>query len=304
MKLVILCCALLTALYAQPAPPPAAPPAEELSPDAVVATYAGKKLTYGELKTFMGVLPPQMQQMAMRDRRAFITQFALLAQLAEMAEKADLAERSPTREALQFQRMYIMANAQINLAMTTITVPEPEVRKFYDVNQGRFSQVRVKVIYVSFSANPPAAAAAGGKQHLDEVAARAKIEKILAEIRKGADFVKMVKQHSEDQTSAAKDGDFGVIRRNDNVPEAIRAAVFALKPGEVSEPVRQPNGFYLFRAEEITTRPFDQVKDEIFNELKQTRFKQWLEETQQGLNLKFENTALLDAPPAAAPARK
>jgi parvulin-like peptidyl-prolyl isomerase len=65
--------------------------------------------------------------------------------------------------------------------------------------------------------------------------------------------------------------------------------VFALKAGQVSDPVRFPSGFYLFRLEEMATQPYDQVRDQIFMEIRQKRFDEWLEKTRKGLDVKIEN---------------
>jgi len=270
-----------------PAQSPAAGP-PDLPPGTVVATFGnGEKLTAGELKSFIAAMPPQMQQSALRDRKAFVQQFALMHRLAEMAEQAKLDQQSPTRESLAFNRMYLLMNAQLHEKMNSITLPAADVQAFYDQHKDRFTQVKVKTIYVSFAANSQAAA--DGKKHLTEAEAQAKIEKLRTAIVGGADFVKMVNENSEDTTSAAKDGDFGIIRHTDNLPDPIRKAIFALKAGEVSEPVRQPNGFYLFRAEELTPQPFSEVHEEISNELRQARFKEWMDATTAALNLKIEN---------------
>src|SRR5689334_8660638 len=242
---------------------PAPPPPAEPSPDTVVASYDGKKLTYGELKRFVSVLPPQQQQAAMRDRKTLVHEYFLMQHLAEMAEKEKLDEKSPMKEQLEYNRRFLLMNAKLNQVANTISVPDEDIQKTYEANKDKYSQVKLKVLYVSFSNNADASAA---KKPLTEEQAKAKIEKLLAEIKAGADFVKMVKQYSEDTTSAEKDGDFGVIRKSDNVPEAIRNVVFTLKRGEIGGPVRQPNGFYLFRAEEVTTRTFQQVQMEIVDQ--------------------------------------
>src|SRR5215475_13155166 len=243
------------ALCAQTSAPP--PPANEPSPDTVVASYNGKKLTYGELKGFLMVLPPAQQQAAMRDRKTLVHEYFLMQHLAELAEKEKLDEKSPMKEQLEYNRRFLLMNAKLNQVANTIQVTDDAVQKLYEANKDKYSQVKLKVLYVSFSSNPDATA--GAKKTLNEDQAKAKIEKILADIKGGADFVKMVKQHSEDTTSAEKDGDFGVMRKSDNIPEAIRNVVFSLKAGEVGGPVRQPNGFYLFRADEVTVRNFQQV---------------------------------------------
>lgn len=293
------------AVWAQSAAPQAAPPAvPDLPPDTVVATFGeGQKLTAGELKGFLAAMPPNMQQAALRDRRAFVQQFVMMHRLSEMAEQAKLDQQSPTREALVFNRMYLLMNAQLHEKLTGINVPAAEAESFYGKHKDRFTQVKVKAIYVRFSGNAAADAANGAKQ-LTEAEAEAKIGKLRAAIVAGADFVKLVKENSEDQTSAAKDGDFGTIRSTDNLPDAIRTAIFALKAGEVSEPVKQPNGFYLFRAEEVSAQPFAEVQAEILNELKQARFKEWMDEITRSLNLKIENEAFFKDGGGAATASK
>jgi parvulin-like peptidyl-prolyl isomerase len=63
----------------------------------------------------------------------------------------------------------------------------------------------------------------------------------------------------------------------------LEDAVFSLKKGEVSEPVRTSTGFHLLRVEERISsghRPFDDVKDEIrdrlYNEALEERFQNWI----------------------------
>ncbi|HVN04221.1 MAG TPA: peptidylprolyl isomerase [Bryobacteraceae bacterium] len=271
------------ALWAQSAPQPLPPaaPLPDVPPDTVVATFGeGQKLTAGELKSFLAVMPPNMQQSALHDRKQFVQQFALMHALAAMAEQAKLDQQSPTRESLAFNRMYLLMNAQLHEVLSGMHITPADAEAFYNQAKNRYTQVKVKAIYIAFSGEP---------KHLSEAEAMAKISKIRADILAGAEFVKMVKENSQDQVSVAKDGDFGTIRRSDNLPDAIRSAIFSLKAGEVSEPVRQPNGFYLFRAEEISAQPYAEVQDEILKDLQQARFHQWMEETIQNLHFKIQD---------------
>ena len=59
------------------------------------------------------------------------------------------------------------------------------------------------------------------------------------------DFAQLARANSED-TSASKGGDLGWISPGDTVPEFERA-MDALKPGEISEPVRSPFGWHLIQ---------------------------------------------------------
>jgi len=289
------CCGALWAQTA-PAPGPGGTPAPQMPdiPDqTTIAVFDdGVKLTMGDFKKILAALPPENQPLALRDRKAFLQQWAFMRKLAQMAEKQKLDQETPAREQLEYSRMMILSQVKLADALNSITVEPAEIVKFYDTDKERFKEVRVKAIYVSFGK---------GEKARTEDEAKAKATKLLADIRGGADFVKLVKENSDDETSKAKDGDFATLRRNDNIPDAIRAAVFSLKPGEVSEPVRQPNGFYLLRAEEVRYRPLSQVRDEIFTELKQQHYGQWLEQTNKDTKVEFTNPAFLGdaaAPPA------
>jgi peptidyl-prolyl cis-trans isomerase SurA len=67
----------------------------------------------------------------------------------------------------------------------------------------------------------------------------------------GADFAQLARLNSEDGT-AARGGELGWVHPGDTVPEFERA-MNALKPGELSEPVRTPFGFHLIEVLERRT---------------------------------------------------
>ncbi|AYH42754.1 peptidylprolyl isomerase [Azoarcus sp. DN11] len=73
----------------------------------------------------------------------------------------------------------------------------------------------------------------------------------------GASFAELAKANSAD-LSAAKGGDLGWVNPGDTVPEFERA-MDALKPGEVSAPVKSPFGWHLIQVEE---RRMQDVTDE------------------------------------------
>jgi peptidyl-prolyl cis-trans isomerase C len=296
--LVVFTC--LGGVWAQ-TPPPAAPAPQipNLPDETVVAKFDdGTTFTMGDFKKYYQVLPAPNQQMALRDRKEFLHQWALFRKLAKQAEELKLAEQSPYREALEYSRMQLLIQARINEALNSATVEPAEILRAYEAHKEKYKQVRVKAIYITFS-DTASAQSSKLKKPLTEDEAKAKAAKLLAEIRAGADFVKLVKEHSEDVTSKAKDGDFATLQPSDNIPDAFRGAVFALKQGEVSEPLRQASGFYLLRAEEITYRPLSQVRDEIFEELKHLQYTQWFDRMNRETKVEITNPAFLANGPAA-----
>jgi parvulin-like peptidyl-prolyl isomerase len=267
----------------------------------VVAIFGdGTKLTMGEFKKIFEAMPPANQQMALRNREQWLHQWELLRKLTRMAEDAKLDQESPYKESLAYGRMNVLATAEINAAVNLIVVEPGEIVKYYDSNKQKYTQVRVKAIYIAFSDDAAAGSASKGKKPLTEAEAKAKADKLLAAIKGGADFVKLVKENSDDETSREKDGDFATLHSSDNIPDAFRAAVFALKKGDVSEPLKQPNGFYLLRAEEVTVRPLSEVRDEIYNELKNVRSEEWLRGMDREAKVQIVSPEFITGMPAPA----
>jgi len=174
---------------------------------------------------------------------------------------------------------------------------------YYEQHKSDYEQTTVKIIYISFSAS--ASTGPDGKKRLNESEAKAKAEQLAKEAKGGADFVKLVKENSEDETTKAKDGNL-TMSRSDNLPETIRTVAFALKPGEVSEPVREPNGFYIFRGESVSAKPFAEVRNEIVVKIQRAKTQAWIETTSKDLNIKPENDQFFSTPAtqSAAPAPK
>ena len=80
----------------------------------------------------------------------------------------------------------------------------------------------------------------------EEIAdARARAERVLEEIRTGADFANMAVTYSDGQ-QALEGGDLG-WRLASDLPSMLADAVLGLEVGEVSEPVRSASGFHLVK---------------------------------------------------------
>jgi len=97
------------------------------------------------------------------------------------------------------------------------------------------------------------------------------------------DFSQIARANSED-TSAAKGGDLGWISPGDTVPEFERA-MDALKPGEISEPVRSPFGWHLIqvverRASDMTSERRRLAARQTLRERKgDESFQEWVRRT-------------------------
>ena len=268
-------------------PGPAATPPPSVPPDTVVAEVNGKKYTAAEVDKMISMLPAQYQQAA-HSQTQILGQVFLMQRLADDAAKAGLDQKSPFKEQLEINRIQVLSTAQLSDVQNTMNVPQAEQEKYYKDHPEKFTEVKIRVIYIAY--NPtPGKAATDGKKIVTEAEAKEKIEDLAKQIRAGADFGKLARDLSDDKTSAAKDGDFGVMKPDSGYPEAIKTAVFALKQGDVSDPIKQPNGFYLIRAEEINQKSFNDSVMQIIQVEKQTKFQEWLKGMQAQYSVKIEN---------------
>ena len=281
----------------QSAPAPA-PAASEIAPDTVVMEANGKKYTKAEVDQLFALLPAQYQVQA-HTQPQFLTQVLMLQKLTEDAVKEELDKRSPYKEQLELNRLQVLGNAELTIHGNAVVISQDDQNKYYKEHPDKFQEAKVRVIYIAF--NPaPDKTGADGKKLLIEAEAKAKIEDLRKQIVEGADFGKLARENSDDKASAGKDGDFGTIKRSSPYPEAIKTAVFALKPGELSQSIRQPNGFYLIRLEEMHALPFDEVSTQIGQDIRQERFQEWTKSLQTQFAIKVVNPAYF-TPKAPAP---
>ena len=272
-----------------------------IPPDTVVAEVAGKKYTAAEMDAIIKLLPPQYQPMA-RSQPQMLQQVLLMQRLAADAEKAGIDQRSPFKEQLEMARLQLLSTAQLSDVNNTLPVTDEDQDKYYKDNQEKFKQVKVRVIYVSFSPTPDKPGP-DGKKGRSEAEAKAKLADLQNKLAGGADFGKLAHDNSDEASSAAKDGEFGVIKQSSTYPQPIKSAVFALKQGEVSAPVREGPGYYLIRADEVGVASFNDSEQEIAVTLRKLKFDEWLNKLREQYNVKIENQSYFGprAPAAVQP---
>jgi peptidyl-prolyl cis-trans isomerase C len=272
----------------KPPPQPSPTPTATIAPDSVVVEVDGQKLTAAELDKLIAGMPPQLQQTA-RSQPQILSQFFFYKKLAEEAEKAGLEKQSPYKEALELNRVQVLAQAELTTHQNTITVSSEDQEKYYKEHPDKYKEAKVRAILIAF--NPSGKPAPDGKKAVTEAEAKAKIEDLRKQIVAGADFGKLARENSDDSVSAAKDGDFGVLKPTSPYPEPVKTAVFALKTGELSQPIRQPSGFYLLRLDALDVQPYNEVFSQIATDLRQERFNDWVKTLQTQYKVKVDNPA-------------
>jgi peptidyl-prolyl cis-trans isomerase C len=138
-------------------------------------------------------------------------------------------------------------------------VTDEEIHAFYLANPDKFTRPeRVRARHVLVRVQQGADEAA-------RTAARKRIEEVLARARKGADFAALAEQYSDDASSNTNGGDLGLFARGRMVPE-FEQAVFAMKPGQISDIVESSFGYHVIKFEERDPGglvPEDQVRERV-----------------------------------------
>lgn len=97
------------------------------------------------------------------------------------------------------------------------------------------------------------------------VADEATATKIKKQLDEGADFATLAKKYSTDTASKENGGDLGYFAAGDMVAEFSDAA-FAMKKGEISEPVKSDYGYHIIKVtgkKEAKETKYDEIKDEV-----------------------------------------
>lgn len=164
-------------------------------------------------------------------------------------------------------------------------ITDAELEKFYADHLLSYSapeRVRARHILISVPSKET------------EAEAKAKIEQLLANVKKGEDFGTLAKAHSDDKGSAKNGGDLGWFSKGQMVPVFEKAA-FALKaPKDISEPIRSQYGFHIIQLVEhkqAETRPFNDVKELVLEQIQREKaLALFMEQSEALSKLAFEKS--------------
>jgi peptidyl-prolyl cis-trans isomerase D len=141
---------------------------------------------------------------------------------------------------------------------------EAALRKAYDADPTRFRSAeerRARHILIAVDAS-----------RTDD-AAKALADEIAGKLAGGADFAALAAQYSGDSGSAGRGGDLGFAARG-NYVEAFDKALFGLKPGETSAPVKTEFGYHIIRLDDVragSERGFTEVRAQLSDELRKQK---------------------------------
>ncbi len=147
------------------------------------------------------------------------------------------AERFRTVESADVEYLVLDANS----LMATVTVPEQELKSYYEQNlQTLVQQEQRRASHILIGAPSQAPAAEREKAKAEALA-------LLAQVRKAPKtFAAVAREKSQDPGSAAKGGDLDFFARGAMV-KPFEDAVFGMKEGQISDLVETDYGYHIIQ---------------------------------------------------------
>jgi parvulin-like peptidyl-prolyl isomerase len=157
-----------------------------------------------------------------------------------------------------------------------LSITEEEARQYYLSHQAAFSEpasVTLREILIEVPTATQQGQAGINVAQADE--AEKKAAAVRAQLAAGEDFARLATEVSA-AASKANGGLIGPIALGD-MSEQLRTIVEAMKPGEITQPIRTPRGFLVLKLETLkpaAVQPFDAVRDLVAERVHDERQRQ------------------------------
>jgi peptidyl-prolyl cis-trans isomerase C len=220
---------------------------EQVPSQEVLAVINGEPLTQLHYDQFIEQYSPQVRSMAEQDKGRFMRELVLQELLAQEGKRQQIDQDPEVQIRLQTQMNNTIARAVVQKSVENDSgITDAKLKAHYDANKSNYKEGEtITASHILVKTEPEA-------------------EALLEELKGGKDFAELAKEKSTGP-SAPQGGDLGSFGRGRMVPDFEQAA-FALKAGEVSQPVKTRFGWHVIKVTEHTEgkqQDFEQAKEEI-----------------------------------------
>ncbi len=293
---------------ASPAQKPAAP--AELPPTAPVITIDGvcngkvpatpspnckTVVTRAQFEKLVDALDPKMPPPR---RQQLAEVYARMLVLSDAADQRGVASSPGAEQVLHFTRMQTLTQLLLrDLQKQAAEVPPAETEAYYKAHINNYEQGTVQRIFIPKT--PP-----GGEKPPDDKTLKAEADKIRAAAASGGDFEKLQKQAYDDLgiKTPPPPSNIGSERRGSLPPG--QAKVFELQPGQVSDVIDEPGGFYIYKLDSKKQLTLPEVTPEINRTLESERMKDAVDKLTKNIKPVFNDQyfgGMAGGPPGGAP---
>lgn len=268
-----------------------------------LATIGSEKITEGDLDILVRVNPrlkPRLSTPAGREK--VLENYVEQELLYQESKRRGLATSAAVKDKIALYQKIIVAQALLDDEL------DKKVKEYYTTHQNEFERIKASHILIRIDSTQTGREKAKGARkpigHSEAEAIRL-AELAKARIAKGEDFGKVAKAMSEDERTKGNQGDLGYLTLGDKrlermawLPLAEKA--FAMKAGEVSDPIKTRDGYHvLMTTEEKKLSPFDEAEAGIKFRMQADIRSQLLDELKKKYKVEFAKTETAPEPSPA-----
>jgi peptidyl-prolyl cis-trans isomerase C len=270
---------LVAAIAWAQAPPP---------PDPVVITIGNEKVTKSQFEQIVASLPDQQRAAVAspQGRKALAEQLAELKSMAAEARLRKLDQSAAVKTRIALQTDQALATVLYQELTETAKSDDATLHAYYDAHKNDWEELKARHILIRFTGSQ--VPLRPNEKDLSDSEALAKTKDIRAKLVAGGDFAAVAKAESDDTGSGANGGDLGSFTKGRMVPQFEQAA-FALKVGDISEPVKTQFGYHLIQVQSHESKSFDDVKAEIETKVKPELAQKGVEDVKKKTPIVFND---------------
>ncbi len=243
-------------------------------------------------------------------KKQFATQYATALIMANEAHKKGLDRGVHYEELLKLARLQVLTRqlAQ-NLQEESAKVPEQEIQNYYQNNKAAYEEATLDRLYIPRTKQQEPAKDASKETEADtkkrqedsEAAMKKEADDLRARAAAGENFTKLqAESYQFANFKAAPPAVKMENARRTSLPPT-QASVFDMKPGDVSQVLTDPGGYFVYKLEQKDTVPLDKVRDEIRLSLQKQKMQDAMQTMQQSATPSFDEAYFAATSPSPAP---
>ncbi len=227
-------------------------------------------ITRAQFEKLVGTLNPDMPK---NNQQMLAEQYAKARVLQSLAERQGIPETQHFKDMMDYMRTQILASEVVTQAKDKAKPTPAEVQEYYTNHQKDYEQAALKRLFIpksrpSLKETPKQPSEAELKLEADKMRARAAA---------GEDFDKLQKEIYDNTGIKTPPPPTSIPNWRRTMVPPTQAAIFDMKPGEVSQPIVQPEGIYIYKLESKKTVPLNDVRAEIEQTLQNEKLRNSLE---------------------------
>jgi parvulin-like peptidyl-prolyl isomerase len=265
---------------------PVHPAPAQVPPEKVVLSVGDLTITAKQFDEIADGLQDQYRNFAKGPgRKQFADQLVRILVMAQEGKRRKIDQTPEFKAQAQFQTDTVLANVTAQKVAQETKVDDAAMHKYYDDHKNEFEQVHARHILIRFQGSQ--VPVRPGAKDLADADALAKAQDLEKQLRAGGDFAKLAAAESDDVGSGAMGGDLGTFGHGRMVP-SFDEAVFKMKAGEISAPVKSQFGYHIIRLDSVENKGFDESKGDIEKKLRPAEAAKAMEEIQKNTKVVFD----------------